>query len=130
MARCGRSPAPGSTVRLPCTTRARPAHDLAHGSRTTPRTARARPRAGSVAAMPDRDARSAGLERRLSISGHVARLEESRSERGAWTLYVDDTPQSHVELDRPDWLGFEYVRRIGHAIDVVAAEAAPITALH
>lgn len=73
--------------------------------------------------MPD-------LERRLAVSGHLARLEESRSTRGAWTLFVDGTPQSHVELDRPDWLGFEYVRRIGHAADVVAPEGAPITALH
>lgn len=73
--------------------------------------------------MPD-------LERRLTVSGHLARLEESRSTRGAWTLFVDGTPQSHVELDRPDWLGFEYVRRIGHVVDVVAAEGAPITALH
>jgi spermidine synthase len=78
--------------------------------------------------MPGQD--HPALERRLAVSGHLARLEESRSERGAWTLYVDDTPQSHVELDRPDWLGFEYVRRIGHAVDVVAAEGAPITALH
>ena len=37
------------------------------------------------------------------MSGHLARLEESRSVPGSWTLYVDDTPQSHVELDRPDW---------------------------
>ena len=64
------------------------------------------------------------------MSGHLARLEESRSDRGAWTLYVDDTPQSHVEPDRPEWLGFEYVRRIGHAVDLVAPEGAPITALH
>ncbi|MDR5698435.1 spermidine synthase [Agromyces aerolatus] len=79
--------------------------------------------------MPDREPGS-DLERRLGVSGHLARLEESRSERGAWTLYVDDTPQSHVELERPDWLGFEYVRRIGHAVDVVAPEGAPVTALH
>ncbi len=49
---------------------------------------------------------------------------------GSWTLYVDGTPQSHVELERPDWLGFEYVRRIGHAIDLVRPEGAPITAVH
>lgn len=70
------------------------------------------------------------LERRLSASGHLAKLEESRSTPGSWTLYVDGTPQSHVELERPEWLGFEYVRRIGHAIDLVRAEGEPITALH
>ncbi|MCM3655650.1 fused MFS/spermidine synthase [Agromyces mediolanus] len=70
------------------------------------------------------------LERRLSASGHLAKLEESRSTPGSWTLYVDGTPQSHVELERPEWLGFEYVRRIGHAIDLVRSEGEPITALH
>ena len=70
------------------------------------------------------------LERRLAVSGHVARLEESRQRPGSWTLYVDGTPQSHVELDRPDWLGFEYVRRIGHAVDLVRPEGEAITALH
>ncbi|MRG60186.1 spermine synthase [Agromyces sp. CFH 90414] len=69
-------------------------------------------------------------ETRLALSGHVARLEESRGAPGSWTLVVDGTPQSHVELERPDWLGFEYVRRIGHAADLVAPEGEPITALH
>ena len=80
-------------------------------------------RAGSVASVPD-------LERRLAVSGHLARLEESRHVPGSWTLYVDGTPQSHVELERPEWLGFEYVRRIGHAIDLVQPEGEPITAVH
>ncbi|MWC00305.1 spermidine synthase [Agromyces seonyuensis] len=70
------------------------------------------------------------LQRRLGLSGHLARLEESRQQPGSWTLYVDDTPQSHLELERPDWLGFEYVRRIGHAADLVAPDGAPITAVH
>jgi spermidine synthase len=64
------------------------------------------------------------------VSGHLARLEESRQVPGSWTLYIDGTPQSHVELERPDWLGFEYVRRIGHAIDLVRPEREPITAVH
>ncbi|HEU4757964.1 MAG TPA: fused MFS/spermidine synthase [Agromyces sp.] len=70
------------------------------------------------------------LERRLAVSGHLARLEESRTRPGAWTLYVDGTPQSHVDLEDPEWLGFEYVRRIGHAIDLVRTPGAPLTALH
>lgn len=72
----------------------------------------------------------ASPERRLGVSGYTARLEESRQVPGSWTLYVDGTPQSHVELDRPDWLGFEYVRRIGHAIDLVRPAGEPITAVH
>ena len=70
------------------------------------------------------------LERRLTVSGHLARLEESRQIPGSWTLFVDGTPQSHVELERPEWLGFEYVRRIGHAIDLVRPEGEAITAVH
>ena len=70
------------------------------------------------------------LERRLAVSGHLARLEESRTRPGAWTLYVDGTPQSHVDLEDPEWLGFEYVRRIGHAIDLVRSPGTPVTALH
>lgn len=73
--------------------------------------------------MPD-------LERRLALSGHLARLEQSRTRPGAWTLYVDGTPQSHVDLEDPEWLGFEYVRRIGHAIDLVRPAGEPITAVH
>ncbi|WP_353816107.1 spermidine synthase [Agromyces sp. SYSU T00266] len=70
------------------------------------------------------------LERRLSVSGHLARLEESRTRPGSWTLTVDGTPQSHVDLEQPEWLGFEYVRRIGHAVDLVREAGRPITALH
>lgn len=70
------------------------------------------------------------LQRRLAVSGHLAHLEESRQAPGSWTLYVDGTPQSHVELERPEWLGFEYVRRIGHAADLVRPEGEAITAVH
>ncbi len=64
------------------------------------------------------------------MSGHLARLEESRTRPGSWTLTVDGTPQSHVDLEQPEWLGFEYVRRIGHAIDLVREAGRPVTALH
>lgn len=64
------------------------------------------------------------------MSGHLARLEESRTRPGSWTLTVDGTPQSHVDLEQPEWLGFEYVRRIGHAIDLVREQGRPVTALH
>ncbi|HEU5222072.1 MAG TPA: fused MFS/spermidine synthase [Candidatus Lumbricidophila sp.] len=70
------------------------------------------------------------LQRHLAITGQRAWLEESRQSPGSWTLYIDDTPQSHVDVNRPDWLGFEYVRRIGHAIDLVRPAGEPITAVH
>src|SRR5687768_8097499 len=40
--------------------------------------------------------------------------------RNSWTLRVNGTPQSHVDLDDPTYLEFEYVRRLGHLIDLVA----------
>ncbi|MCI2957784.1 fused MFS/spermidine synthase [Agromyces atrinae] len=69
-------------------------------------------------------------ERSLSVSGFSARLDESRGTPGSWTLVVDGTPQSHVDLNDPEYLSFEYVRRIGHAVDLVAPAGSPITALH
>src|SRR5690625_2785715 len=48
----------------------------------------------------------------------------------SWLLLVDGTPQSHVDLSDPGYLDFEYVQRIGHTADLVAAPGAPIRALH
>lgn len=48
----------------------------------------------------------------------------------AWALFVDGTPQSHVDLGDPTHLEFEYVRRLGHVVDLVAPEGAPLRALH
>nr|WP_218870296.1 fused MFS/spermidine synthase [Herbiconiux flava] len=62
--------------------------------------------------------------------GLLATLEEDRFRPGSQVLIVDGTPQSHVDLDDPRYLSFEYVRRIGHGIDLVAAPGAPITAVH
>src|SRR6185503_2436312 len=47
-----------------------------------------------------------------------------------WTLLVDGTAQSHVDLDDPVHLEFEYIRRIGHLIDLCARPYAPLRALH
>ncbi|MFC6356835.1 spermidine synthase [Luethyella okanaganae] len=69
-------------------------------------------------------------ERTLAASGFRARLEESRQNQGSWTLMVDGTPQSNVEVNDPGVLNFEYVRRIGHAIDLVAPDGEAVTAVH
>ncbi|PPF88996.1 spermine synthase [Subtercola sp. Z020] len=57
-------------------------------------------------------------------------VEADRHQPGAFTLVVDGTPQSHVALEDPTYLAFEYVRRIGHGIDLAAPEGEAITALH
>ncbi len=43
----------------------------------------------------------------------------------SWTLLVDGTPQSHVDLDDPTHLEFEYVRWLGHLADLAGAQAGP-----
>lgn len=63
-------------------------------------------------------------------SGLVAEFEEDRWVPGALQLLIDGTPQSHVNLRDPSDLFFEYVRRIGHVIDLFRPEGRPISALH
>ena len=48
----------------------------------------------------------------------------------AWTLLVDGVPQSHVDLDDPLYLEFEYMRRIGHLIDLAGPAGEPLRVLH
>jgi spermidine synthase len=48
----------------------------------------------------------------------------------AWTLLVDGVPQSHVDLDEPEYLDFEYMRRLGHLIDLAAPSGEPLRVLH
>jgi hypothetical protein len=48
----------------------------------------------------------------------------------AWLLFVDGGPQSGVDLADPGYLEFEYVRRIGHVIDLAFPPGEAIRALH
>lgn len=47
-----------------------------------------------------------------------------------WLLTVDGAPQSYVDLDDPTHLEFEYAARLGHVLDCVAEEGAPLDVLH
>ena len=47
-----------------------------------------------------------------------------------WTLVTGGFPQSHVDLDDPRYLEFEYVRRLGHLVDLAAKVGEPIRVLH
>jgi spermidine synthase len=46
----------------------------------------------------------------------------------AWTVLVDGVPQSSVDLDDPHYLAFEYVRRLGHVLDLLPP--GPLDAVH
>jgi spermidine synthase len=45
-------------------------------------------------------------------------------------LLIDGVPQSHVDLEDPGYLDFEYVRRLGHVIDTAAPPGQPLRVLH
>ena len=67
---------------------------------------------------------------RYDVDSGTAELLGDADRPGSWVLLVDGTPQSHVDLDDPAYLDFEYVRRIGHAVDLVAPTGEPIDVVH
>lgn len=69
-----------------------------------------------------------GPQARLS-DGTLARVVPSRF-AGGHELDVDGTPQSHVDLDDPSHLHFEYVARMGAVIDRLRMPGQPLTAVH
>lgn len=60
----------------------------------------------------------------------MAELRPDPDRPRAFTLLLDGAPQSHVDLDDPTHLEFEYVRRIAAAIDLVAPPREPLRVLH
>ncbi|MFF7449139.1 MULTISPECIES: fused MFS/spermidine synthase [unclassified Streptomyces] len=65
-----------------------------------------------------------------AVDGGLAELIPDRDRARAWTLLIDGAPQSHVDLDDPAYLSFEYQRRLGHVIDLVAPPGKPVHAVH
>ncbi|MEU5091571.1 fused MFS/spermidine synthase [Streptomyces sp. NPDC021356] len=64
------------------------------------------------------------------VDGGLAQLVPDRERARAWTLLIDGAPQSHVDLDDPAHLSFEYQRRLGHVIDLAAPPAKPVHVVH
>jgi spermidine synthase len=67
--------------------------------------------------------------REQALGGRVELLRDA-DRREAWMLLIDGVPQSHVDLEDPGYLDFEYVRRIGHVIDAAAPAGRPLRVLH
>ncbi|MFD4033615.1 spermidine synthase [Streptomyces sp. NPDC058637] len=65
-----------------------------------------------------------------TVDGGLAELVPDRERPHAWTLLLDGAPQSHVDLDDPSYLSFEYQRRLGHVIDLAAPPNQPLQVLH
>lgn len=64
------------------------------------------------------------------VDGGTAELLGDADRDGSWVLMVDGTPQSHVDLADPTHLEFEYVRRMGHVLDLAAVDGRPIDVVH
>ena len=67
---------------------------------------------------------------RTEVGGGTAELLADADRPGSWELTVDGTPQSHVDLADPTHLEFEYVRRIGHVLDLAAEPGAALDVVH
>jgi spermidine synthase len=66
------------------------------------------------------DDEPAPVTRRTDLG--TARLLPDLDRPRAWLLTVDDAPQSYVDLDDPEHLEFEYVRRVAHVAEAVCGE--------
>jgi SAM-dependent methyltransferase len=85
-----------------------------------------------------RGAGAGAAARRVAAAVVRAEVDHGRAELVAdgdrpssWTLLIDGTAQSHVDLADPTHLEFEYVRRIAHVLDALAPPPpAPRSVLH
>jgi len=66
----------------------------------------------------------------LSRSGFRAQLSKDRFTASGVVLSVDGIAQSQVNPEDPTDLQFEYIRRIGHFVDLFRTAHQPITAVH
>jgi spermidine synthase len=66
----------------------------------------------------------------LSRSGFRAQLSKDRFTASGVVLSVDGIAQSQVNPEDPTDLQFEYIRRIGHIVDLFRPEGDPVTAVH
>ena len=64
------------------------------------------------------------------VAGGTAELLADADRDGSWMLLVNSTPQSHVDLGDPTHLEFEYVRRMGHVLDLAGEPGVPLDVVH
>jgi SAM-dependent methyltransferase len=66
----------------------------------------------------------------VAIRTGTATLVPDGDGRRGWTVLVNGVPSSHVDLDDPLRLDFEYMRWIGDLLDVLAPDGEPLPTLH
>lgn len=87
-------------------------------------------RKGSARKQERQAGKGERAETSRAVDGGLAELIPDRERPHGWTLLLDGAPQSHVDLDDPTYLSFEYQRRIGHIIDLAAPAQQPLHVLH
>jgi hypothetical protein len=65
-----------------------------------------------------------------TVDTAVATLVRDDARRDAWTLLLDGVESSHVDLDDPTVLEFEYVRWLGDVIDCLLPAGEPLDTVH
>jgi spermidine synthase len=80
--------------------------------------------------MCPRSDSGSGPVNHAQVDSGAAELLRDADRASGWILLVDGTPQSYVDLEDPQYLDFEYVRRLGHLIDLAADPGEPLRVLH
>ena len=60
----------------------------------------------------------------------LAELVPDADRADGWTLLLDGTPQSYVDLNDPTWLEYEYVRRFASVLDATGEPGGALRVLH
>lgn len=66
----------------------------------------------------------------LSVSGLSAQILPDGLSEGGYVLKIGGAEQSHVDLSDPGFIFYEYLRRIGNVIDVLADPGEPLRVAH
>jgi spermidine synthase len=66
----------------------------------------------------------------LRTTGQHASIAPDAFTEGSYVLSIGGAEQSHVNLAHPEEIFYEYLRRIGHLVDLAAPPGKPIKALH
>ncbi len=67
---------------------------------------------------------------RHEISSGTAEVIADNSSPGGWSVLVNGVPSSYIHVDDATRLDFEYMQWIGHVLDAMRDEAAPLRAVH
>src|SRR6478736_5687239 len=80
--------------------------------------------------MPDHQRDATGPDAAGTGAGGLVEIVGDLDRPGAWMLLTGGVPQSHVDLDDPLHLEFEYMRWLGHLIGLAAPAGEPLRVLH